>query len=259
MLYYFGMYPKNGKPFSLNYYLIYTFIVCAAYILHIVNRCKYFLSTLDNLMECLATIGMLLTEIMTGVKILIYVLKWKTFEKLIESTEKNIFQPQNKVQLDLVNNFCKPWIFLMVVYVTVTPVLCFIMELVPPFMKTNSYEDNLPVKINALYDFNKPVLYEITLLHQYFAFNIVLILTAAVDGLIINLLVFIGIECELLTHNLKNLYVDVLKDIGKKRPNINDMSVVGERMCIKLKKIYIIIKKFYSNSFRIFNTNLVII
>lgn len=239
MLYVSGVYPESGKIFALQSYLPYTVLVATLFILHLVNRFRYLFSSLDDMLEFLATIGVLLTECMAAVKAIIFIYKRDTFTSLMDGTEKEVFQPRNKRQMDIVNNASASWETIIKIYVYTIPLAAFVMVLIPPFFKADRYEENMPLTILAFYDYKRPIWYEITLIQQYLALSFVVVATAAVDGVILSIFLFLAAQCELLSENLTHLCEEAKHEVKRQREFLtvdDEERVLQEIMCQVFRK-----------------------
>ncbi|EFA09245.2 odorant receptor 14 [Tribolium castaneum] len=209
LLKWIGLWP--GEDYQLNMYSFYGFSVI------ILILCGHTLSTgltlildsgdIDTFTE---TMFILNIEFMTAWKALNFALNRKKFMQLLDAIDKTTFQPRNGKQVTLVLRNIDGWKVMFKMF-GISLGLSFIFTgLLPIFSKT--YKDRkLPMEAWYPFDSTKSPFYQLCYVYQMAAVAVAVMVILNVDTLVAAMNICIGLQCDLLCDNLRNLHTNTSK------------------------------------------------
>nr|XP_015838114.1 PREDICTED: odorant receptor Or1-like [Tribolium castaneum] len=195
LLKWIGLWP--GEDYQLNMYSFYGFSVI------ILILCGHTLSTgltlildsgdIDTFTE---TMFILNIEFMTAWKALNFALNRKKFMQLLDAIDKTTFQPRNGKQVTLVLRNIDGW---------------------KVMFKIKTYKDRkLPMEAWYPFDSTKSPFYQLCYVYQMAAVAVAVMVILNVDTLVAAMNICIGLQCDLLCDNLRNLHTNTSKSMNQK-------------------------------------------
>ncbi|XP_064215780.1 LOW QUALITY PROTEIN: odorant receptor 46a-like [Tribolium castaneum] len=154
-------------------------------------------------------------EFMTAWKALNFALNRKKFMQLLDAIDKTTFQPRNGKQVTLVLRNIDGWKVMFKMF-GISLGLSFIFTgLLPIFSKT--YKDRkLPMEAWYPFDSTKSPFYQLCYVYQMAAVAVAVMVILNVDTLVAAMNICIGLQCDLLCDNLRNLHTNTSKSMNQK-------------------------------------------
>lgn len=198
------MWPKSDT-FGLDLYTLYS-IICVNFFvaLHILFQIIRIVLVFTNLEAVTETMFMCSAESMALFKMYTFIKNIKVVKELMRSLNSETFRPKNSTQRKLVQSNLEFWKVVNDTFIPSVGLTIVVWEIFPILSgKTRSYSLPFP----AWYPFNvkSSPAYELTYLHQLISHIFIATGGCNVDMLVIALMMYVGVECEILCDDLKNL------------------------------------------------------
>ncbi|KAJ3663335.1 hypothetical protein Zmor_007626 [Zophobas morio] len=205
MLKLMGLWPEGNNTYTSNLYTLYAFVTIVVImgghnLFQTINICFVY----KNLEALATTIFITSTEVLVSVKIYFFAQNIRTLKELLSSLNKDIFQPKNQLQMELVLptlNFWKMvyWGFLFIVILTV------VIWGILPLLTTSVESKQLPFTAWYPYDSTISPMYELTYLYQVLGMWYIAVSNVNIGTLFYALLTYVVVQCDILSDNFKNL------------------------------------------------------
>lgn len=197
-----GLWPDH-QVYKLNFYTLYAIISVIVFIDGaILFQIMHLVFDKTNLESFTGPIFIILTQLLGSIKIFYYISNVGIIRHLIETLRTDMVQPAKK-QLHLIKKSLDIWKLIYVTFWTLVSMTAFLWSIYP-FLDKSYLEYNLPFPARYPYDTRHSPLYEISYGHQVIGLFFVSIASLNIDTLIAALIMYIGIQCDLLCDNLKN-------------------------------------------------------
>lgn len=204
MLQFFGLCSNYFKMDSW-YYAFYSIVVLVMVILQTGNRLWFLISSRNDLFNFISGSTLIFAEYVIYIKGFCFFLKWNDLLGIIEISENVNFRARNEQQLNIANSGLNNWKIFAKSFGTLTA-LTTVLVAISPFLRTN-YRAYMPLEMKTFCDYQQPYLYEFFYLHQLFILAFLLVVTVSIDTLMAGVMVFIGIQCDILSDSLKNMHL----------------------------------------------------
>ncbi|EFA09246.1 odorant receptor 46a [Tribolium castaneum] len=209
-----GLWP--GEKYQLNVYSFYAFTVI------ILILCGQTLSTgltlilgsgdVDTFTETLFVVNI---EFMTAWKALNFALNRKKFIQLLNAIDKPMFQPRNDKQVTLVLRNIDGWRVMFKMFAISLALSLIFTGLLPIFTKTYK-QRKFPYEAWYPFDSSKFPIYQLCYMYQMASASTLVVVILNVDTLVAAMNICIGLQCDLLCDNLRNLHFDTSKSMNQK-------------------------------------------
>ena len=199
-----GLWPENPRGYKCDYYTLYA-LVCINLCLNGPNFTQimdiYFYSS--DLETLTARIFLTLSELLVPIKTYYHVKNISTVKELVEKINRTIFQPKTTSQRNLVQFQLKIWkvaysAFCCSSFAAVIFIFTF------PIFDGSYKEHRLPMSAWFPFDFKSSPYYQMTYLYQTVAISVLVVADLNMDMFVVALIVFIGVQCDILCDDLKN-------------------------------------------------------
>ncbi|RZC37207.1 7tm 6 domain containing protein, partial [Asbolus verrucosus] len=200
-----GLWPHEDESYKFNLYTFYAIIS----INFLINGHNFF-QTMNIFvvypdLEALAeTIFVTITDLLASVKVYYFTRNMGQLKKLMVELNSEIFQPKSEEQMILVRPGLFSWKMTYVGFWTPVATTLFLWASFP-IMDGSVKEYRLP--FSAWYPFNTKISpwYELTYLHQVVSIWFMATANVNMDTLIAALMMYTGVQCDILCDNLRNL------------------------------------------------------
>ncbi|RZB40951.1 7tm 6 domain containing protein [Asbolus verrucosus] len=200
-----GLWPRGSETYGRNLYTLYatfaaTFLMNCPVFLQIVNVFIVF----PNLEKLSAAIFITIIEFLSIIKVFYFVRNMRMFKKFLIILNNDRFQPKTLKQKNFLQSnlnyfwkitYCGLWIS--------SNIVLFLWSIIP--ILNNSEERRLPVSVWYPFDPIIDPFYQITYLYQILSIYFVALVTLNIDALITALMMCIGVQCDILCDDLRNL------------------------------------------------------
>lgn len=197
-----GLWP-NHQVYKFDFYILYAIISVIVFIDGaVLFQILHLVFDQTNLESFTGPIFIILTQLLGSIKIFHYILNIGIIKHLVSSLKKDMVQPVDK-QISLINKSIKTWKVIYVTFWTLVSMTAFLWSIYP-FLDKSYAQFSLPFPARYPYNTKQSPLYEISYCHQVIGLFFVSIASLNIDTLIAALMMYIGIQCDLLCENLKN-------------------------------------------------------
>ncbi|KAJ3663315.1 hypothetical protein Zmor_007611 [Zophobas morio] len=226
MLQIMGLWPRGVKRYKPDFYKFHstTLTVFIASSQNFFQIVKIFF-VYQDLEALTATIFITCTAVLVSVKMYFFTRNGKLLKELADMLSSDLFKPVNDKQVHQVRPILQFWNFFYVVYwIMVCATVCF--WSIVPFLNQSVKEKELPFPAWYPYDSKMSPLYELTYFYQVFTIWYLSLAGINMDTLIAALMMYVGIQCDVLSDNVRNL--KTLSDkVGAR--NVNEVII----RCVK--------------------------
>jgi hypothetical protein len=211
-----GLWPKGTEIYKCNFYTLYSIISINLFI----NAPNFFQAAnivfvYTDLEALTALIFVTVTELLASFKVYCFVRNIAILKSLMVELDKKMFQPKNEQQKDLIRPNLNSWTLTYVVF-WIPVISTLIMWAIFPVMDGSVKEYRLP--FSAWYPFNTKTSpsYEITYFYQTVSVWFLAITNMNMDMFAAALMMYVGIQCDILCDDLRNLSTSVDAEYNKK-------------------------------------------
>ncbi|KAJ3663301.1 hypothetical protein Zmor_007602 [Zophobas morio] len=202
MLKYLSLWPTNGQ-YKLDLYKLYTTILVLIFI-HTYNMSIFMgiIFSHKNLADLTRRIFMTSSEILTSVKTHHFIKNIKTLQLMTEDLESVKFvPPKNTEQIKLVQPDLNIWkLVFTILQLSCWTTVVFIIS--APILQR---KHELPTPAWFPFNTNISPNYELTYFYQSLGVTVVVAVVISLDVFVMNWMMIIGVQCEILCDNLKNI------------------------------------------------------
>ncbi|KAJ3663376.1 hypothetical protein Zmor_007651 [Zophobas morio] len=211
-----GLWPKSVKGYRRDLYSVYSLLS-----LNLLINGHVFFQTLNiffvytDIAAVTAIIFVILTEILTAVKVYYFVRNMKQLKEIMETLKEESFLPETQQQKILVQPGLNLWKFTYIVYhFPVLPTLT--AWAIYPITDGSVQEYRLP--FSAWYPFNTKIspYYELTYVYQIVSVWFLAIACLNMDTLVAALMMYVSRQCEILCDRVKNLGSEGVDKYGQR-------------------------------------------
>ncbi|RZC35283.1 7tm 6 domain containing protein, partial [Asbolus verrucosus] len=158
----------------------------------------------SNLEALTATIFVSLSDALVTLKIYYFVKNIRILKQLMRKLDDEVFQPRNVKQRALVQPSLNIWTATYIGF-WVPAALTLTLWSVFPILDKSVQQHRLPFAAWYPYDTKKSPFYELTYLHQVVSIWFLSTANLHMDTMLTALMMYIGVQCDILCDNLKNL------------------------------------------------------
>ncbi|RZC35217.1 7tm 6 domain containing protein [Asbolus verrucosus] len=203
-----GLWPESEEGYKMDLYTLYTAVcINSLMVIHVMCQVINIIASHFDMDLIVEIFHILLQKILGLIKMYVFMRNIKTLKQLLKNLNGDVFQPKNMEQRLLVKPTLRGWklVFNVFFYPTMTTVL--LCGLIP--ILNGSYK-NYRLPFLAWYPFNtkRSPMYQIVFAHQMISFTFLAITVVSIDMLTAALLMYVGIQCDILCNNLRNLGYD---------------------------------------------------
>nr|XP_015833040.1 PREDICTED: odorant receptor Or1 isoform X2 [Tribolium castaneum] len=198
-----GLWPK--EKYKINFYTLYTLISVNLFICgHVIFHTVAVFVVGRDLKHLIGALYMSLTETLLLVKICYFIKNSRLVKSLLTSLDGDIFQPKNEKQLELTNPSLIFWKKVHKSFAILVANTVFLFVSLPILSKSTKLY-RLPLEAWYPYNTQKSPNYEITYLYQFISTLFRGMASVSMDTFIAALNMYIGVQCDILCDNLRNL------------------------------------------------------
>jgi hypothetical protein len=211
-----GLWPKGSEIYKLNLYTLYSFVSLNLFInAHNFFQAANILFVYTDLEALTALIFVTITDVLASFKVYCFVRNIAILKRLMVKLDKQIFQPRNEKQRDLVRPNLNSWKYTYeAFYIPVVTTL--VLWAIFPIIDGTVKDRRLPFSAWYPYNTKTSPSYEITYLYQVISIWFLAIANLNMDTLIAALMMYIGCQCDILCDDMKNLRNSVEDDFNRK-------------------------------------------
>lgn len=222
-----GLHPTDGSV--LNPYTIYSIVVIGWYTLHLIAHSTYVLNQINDLAVFTSVASITVMEVFTLGKAYLIFNNFDFIKGLMDKADCDIFQAKSTNQIEIASYMMNAWTIFYKGYF-----ICAIGTIVlfsfVPFLDGSAKLYKLGFEVWIPFDYKKPIVYEIVLLHQGVSYFLMALTQFTVDTVLYAYMVVIAIQCELLADKLENLHV-----LGSENEPQKDEDVLSANLDINLR------------------------
>ncbi|KAJ3663367.1 hypothetical protein Zmor_007648 [Zophobas morio] len=202
-----GLWPEGVEGYKLNYYTLYSLAVIFFMNANNAFQTAYICFIYTDLQALTAIFFVLVTDWLATLKIHCFIKNARILQRLMSDLEITEFQPRNDEQVDLVRPTLKTWkiVYQAYVAVTITAVLLYCLF---PLVNGTFKEFRLPYWAWYPYDTKISPNYEFTYIYQVVSIAMLASVNINMDTLIAALMMYVAIQCDILSDNLKHVKND---------------------------------------------------
>ncbi|KAJ3663354.1 hypothetical protein Zmor_007640 [Zophobas morio] len=199
-----GLWPKRNEILKLNLYTFYAIISTQLYL-----SCHTFFQLMqmyfvDDLEALISTIVASCSELLASIKAIYFLINAKLLKQLMDKLNTESFQPRTSEELALVEPELYVWqvmylVFSLSGYMTIALFTFF------PILDHSVYDYQLPFPAWYPFNFKVSPVYEIVYFYQAISTWYLGVAHVNMDLLMAALMLFAGVQCDILCHRLKNL------------------------------------------------------
>ncbi|KAJ3636029.1 hypothetical protein MTP99_008879 [Tenebrio molitor] len=211
-----GLWPKGSETYKFNLYTLYSFVSLNLFInAHNFFQAANILFVYTDLEALTALIFVTITDVLASFKVYCFVRNIAILKTLMVKLDKQIFQPRNEKQRDLVRPNLNSWKYTYeAFYIPVVTTL--VLWAIFPIIDGTVKDRRLPFSAWYPYNTKTSPSYEITYLYQVISIWFLAIANLNMDTLIAALMMYIGCQCDILCDDMKNLRNSVEDDFNRK-------------------------------------------
>ena len=203
-----GLWPEGDGTYAFNIYTIYAIISINLFVTaHTLFQGINIVFVYSNLEALAETIFVTLSEILVIIKIYCYVQNLKLLKKLKVDLDCDLFQPKNQDQVLLADTSLKMWRMTYFGFWFPSAATLTLWSIFPILDRTVK-KHRLPFSAWYPYDAKISPLYEITYLYQVIGIWFLSVANINIDTLISALMVYVGAQCDILSHELSTLKIE---------------------------------------------------
>ena len=204
LLFIVGLWPKGGL-YKTSFYTFYAIISNILFIgCSTVFQAMVIFYAYSNILDLADALFVSLAELVVFGKLYCYIKNMALVQKLLAIFHEPIFQPVNFKQVLIVQKATRQWKIFYWVYVHTAAATVLFWTFYPVFDQSVK-EYRLP--FSAWYPFNTSFTpnYEITYMYQVVSIWFISVADVNMDMFIIALMMFTGVQCDILCDNLRNI------------------------------------------------------
>jgi hypothetical protein len=207
-----GLWPKGSEIYKLSLYTLYSFVFINGHNFFQAANIFFVYTDLEALS---ALIFVTITDVLASFKVYCFIQNIAILKRLLAKLDKQIFQPRNEQQRDLVQPSLNSWKYTYTAF-CIPVFTTLVLWAIFPIMDGTVKDRRLP--FSAWYPYNTKIspLYEITYLYQVISVWCLAIANLNMDTLIAALMMYIGCQCDILCDDMKNLRNSVGDDFNRK-------------------------------------------
>ncbi|KAJ3663302.1 hypothetical protein Zmor_007603 [Zophobas morio] len=205
MLKYLSLWPHNGH-FKLDLYSLVAVILVLVFI-HMYNMSIFIgiIFSRENLADLTTRIFMSSSEILTSFKTHFFLKNVRRLNQMARELESAKFvPPRNTEQVQLVKPDMNTWRLVFILF-QCSCWITVIFILSAPILQGSYKKHELPTPAWFPYNTSVSPNYELTYFYQSVGLTVVVAAVISLDAFVINWMMIIGVQCEILSNNLKNI------------------------------------------------------